>query len=127
MGNLSAQGLERVDDPLQSALDRGSDALAFTNSPLVRDFMHVKFSRSVPPWGSRSPFHHNIQKIFFEYVMKDEQDERRSERATRNSQGNHVRTSRTECMKDAKKRFNNGSNFLLRYRFALEFTDLLPW
>lgn len=31
-------------DPLSYALDRGSEALRFINSPLVLDYVHVKFS-----------------------------------------------------------------------------------
>lgn len=31
-------------DPLSYALDRGSEALKFINSPLVLDYVHVKFS-----------------------------------------------------------------------------------
>lgn len=57
----------RFDDPLQSALDRGSNALNFTNSPLVLDYMHMKFSRSIPSWRARVPFHHNIHEEYYKY------------------------------------------------------------
>lgn len=57
-------------DPLQCALDRGSAALSFINAPLVLDFMHMKFTSSLPSWTSRRPFHFNIPKEFFMYDMK---------------------------------------------------------
>lgn len=60
-------GWHAIDDPLQCALDRGSDALGFINSELVLDYMHAKFSKSVPSWNSRAPFHYNIHEEFFEY------------------------------------------------------------
>ncbi|CAM9923666.1 unnamed protein product, partial [Scytosiphon promiscuus] len=42
-------------DPLQNALDRGSEALDFVNSPLLLDYAHVKFVDTLPPWTSRNP------------------------------------------------------------------------
>lgn len=44
----------KYEDPLRYALDRGSEALKFINSPLVLDYVHVKFScryiRDLPIW-----------------------------------------------------------------------------
>lgn len=64
--------LSRFDDPLQSALDRGPKALEFINSQLVRDYMYAKFSKSVPPWGARTPFDYNIHEKFYLYDAEDE-------------------------------------------------------
>lgn len=69
---LHEEDLHRIDDPLQISLDRGSDALPFVNSSLVRDYMHLKFSKSIPSWASRSPFHHNIHEKFFKYGAERE-------------------------------------------------------
>lgn len=54
-------------DPLQSALDRGSKALDFLNSPLVLDYVHVKFTGTLPPWSSRNPFQPTVNEGFFKY------------------------------------------------------------
>eukprot|EP00903_Cladosiphon_okamuranus_P014655 g13588.t2 len=54
-------------DPLQSALDRGSEALDFINSPLVLDYVHVKFTCTLPPWSSRNPFQPTVNEGFFKY------------------------------------------------------------
>lgn len=54
-------------DPLQSALDRGSDALEFLFSPLVLDYVHVKFAGTLPPWSSRNPFQPTINEGFYMY------------------------------------------------------------
>lgn len=60
-------GLGRIDDPLQCAMDRGSKGLPFINSPLVMDYLDLKFSKSIPSWKSRNPFNHNIHGKFFAY------------------------------------------------------------
>lgn len=54
-------------DPLQSALDRGSEALNFINSPLVLDYIHVKFSCTLPGWTSGNPFNYIINEGFYLY------------------------------------------------------------
>lgn len=67
-----------MDDPLQSALDRGSKALNFTNAPLVLDYMHAKFTKFLPSsWLSSSPFHHNVHPKYFVYgeCVKEEIEE----------------------------------------------------
>lgn len=59
-------------DPLQNALDRGSTALEFLNSPLVLDCVHVKFTSTLPPWSSRNPFQPTINEGFYTYDDFDE-------------------------------------------------------
>ncbi|CAM9252147.1 unnamed protein product, partial [Ectocarpus sp. 8 AP-2014] len=54
-------------DPLQSALDRGSDALEFLFSPLVLDYVHVKFAGTLPHWSSRNPFQPTINEGLYKY------------------------------------------------------------
>eukprot|EP00752_Nemacystus_decipiens_P009021 g8052.t1 len=54
-------------DPLSYALDRGSEALKFINSPLVLDYVHVKFSCSLPHWSSANPFKLTINQGFYKY------------------------------------------------------------
>ncbi|CAM9206588.1 unnamed protein product [Ectocarpus fasciculatus] len=61
-------------DPLQSALDRGSDALEFLFSPLVLDYVHVKFAGTLPPWSSRNPFQPTINEGFYKYDNFDVYD-----------------------------------------------------
>lgn len=59
-------------DPLQRALDRGSKALDFINSPLVMDYVHVKFSCSLPNWTSGSLTPRTINPGFYKYRGFDE-------------------------------------------------------
>ena len=54
-------------DPLQHALNRGSDGLAFVNSPLVMDYLHLKFMRTIPTWWSRTVPHENVDESFRKY------------------------------------------------------------
>lgn len=61
-------------DPLQRALDRGSKALDFIDSPLVMDYVHVKFSCSLPNWTSSSPIPRTINPGFYKYRDFDEYD-----------------------------------------------------
>ncbi|CAM9260310.1 unnamed protein product, partial [Hapterophycus canaliculatus] len=58
-------------DPLHRALDRGSGALDFVNCPLLLDYMSEKFSRSVPPWTSGTPFSHNVSEHFYTHTIRD--------------------------------------------------------
>lgn len=59
-------------DPLQRALDRGSKALDFINSPLVMDYVHVKFSCTLPNWTSSNPLPRTINPGFYRYHGFDE-------------------------------------------------------
>ncbi|CAM9276411.1 unnamed protein product, partial [Scytosiphon promiscuus] len=52
-------------DPLQRALDRGSQALDFINAPLVLDYMLLKFSATTPPWTASNPFTYNMGEKFY--------------------------------------------------------------
>lgn len=54
-------------DPLQRALDRGSKALDFLNTPLVLDYVHNKFSCTLPHWASSSSFQPTINAGFHMY------------------------------------------------------------
>ncbi|CAM9784847.1 unnamed protein product, partial [Scytosiphon promiscuus] len=54
-------------DPLSYALERGSGALKFINSPLVLDYVHIKFSCSLPHWASAHPFPSKINQGFYKY------------------------------------------------------------
>lgn len=49
-------------DPLQVALDRGSQGLQFINAPLVLDYVHMKFWNTLPDWASRNPLHNTISE-----------------------------------------------------------------
>lgn len=49
-------------DPLRRALDRGSKGLDLINSPLVLDYVHVRFTGTLPPWTSRNPFQPTINE-----------------------------------------------------------------
>ena len=49
-------------DPLRRALDRGSEGLDLINSPLVLDYVHVKFTGTLPSWTSRNPFQPTINE-----------------------------------------------------------------
>lgn len=42
-------------EPLRRAIDRGSEGLELLNSPLVLDYVSVKFSCTLPSWTSRNP------------------------------------------------------------------------
>lgn len=57
----------KYEDPLKSALDRGSGALDFLSSPLVLDYVHVKFTGTLPAWTSRDPFQPNVNEGFYKY------------------------------------------------------------
>ncbi|CAM9478531.1 unnamed protein product [Ectocarpus fasciculatus] len=59
-------------DPLQRALDRGSKALDFVNSPLVLDYVHAKFSCTLPNWASSSAIPKTINAGFYKYTAFDE-------------------------------------------------------
>lgn len=59
-------------DPLQRALDRGSKALDFLNTPLVLDYVHIKFSCSLPHWASSNPFQPTINEGFYMYSGFDQ-------------------------------------------------------
>lgn len=59
-------------DPLQRALDRGSKALYFVDSPLVLDYIHVKFSCTLPNWASSSSIPKTINAGFYTYTAFDE-------------------------------------------------------
>eukprot|EP00903_Cladosiphon_okamuranus_P021649 g19903.t1 len=61
-------------DPLQRALDRGSKALDFINSPLVMDYVHVKFACTLPTWTSSSSIPRNINPGFYKYDDYEFQD-----------------------------------------------------
>lgn len=54
-------------DPIQQAVDMGSRALDFVNAPLVLDYVHLRFSCTVPGWLSSHPFRHDINAGFSEY------------------------------------------------------------
>ncbi|CAM9267068.1 unnamed protein product [Ectocarpus sp. 4 AP-2014] len=54
-------------DPLRRALDRGSEALDFLNSPLVKDYVNIKFACTLPSWTSRNPFQPTVNEGFFKY------------------------------------------------------------
>ncbi|CAM9807163.1 unnamed protein product [Ectocarpus sp. 6 AP-2014] len=54
-------------DPLRRALDRGSEALDFLNTPLVKDYVHIKFACTLPSWTSRNPFQPTVNEGFFKY------------------------------------------------------------
>lgn len=47
--------LEFEVDPLQHALDRGSEGLDFLNTPLVLDYVDIKFAGTLPKWNTREP------------------------------------------------------------------------
>lgn len=49
-------------DPLKRALDRGSAGLDLLNSPLVLDYVHVKFTGTLPSWLSRNPFQPTVNE-----------------------------------------------------------------
>eukprot|EP00903_Cladosiphon_okamuranus_P014652 g13586.t1 len=59
-------------DPLRRALDRGSKGLDLINSPLVLDYVHVKFTGTLPSWTSRNPFQPTINEGFYKYGDFDE-------------------------------------------------------
>ncbi|CAB1096081.1 unnamed protein product [Ectocarpus sp. CCAP 1310/34] len=59
-------------DPLQRALDRGSKALFFVDSPLVLDYIYVKFSCTLPNWASSSSIPKTINAGFYTYTAFDE-------------------------------------------------------
>ncbi|CAN0375918.1 unnamed protein product, partial [Ectocarpus sp. 13 AM-2016] len=59
-------------DPLQRALDRGSKALDFVNSPLVLDYVHAKFSCTLPNWALSSAIPKTINAGFYKYTGFDE-------------------------------------------------------
>ncbi|CAM9397930.1 unnamed protein product [Ectocarpus fasciculatus] len=54
-------------DPLRRALDRGSEALDLVNSSLVKDYVHIKFTGTLPSWTSRNPFQPTVNEGFFKY------------------------------------------------------------
>ncbi|CAM9206508.1 unnamed protein product [Ectocarpus fasciculatus] len=54
-------------DPLRRALDRGSKGLDMVNSPLVRDYVHVKFTGTLPHWTSRNPFQPTVNEGLYKY------------------------------------------------------------
>lgn len=54
-------------DPLRRALDRGSKSLDFIISPLVLDYIHVKFSCTLPKWASSGPLPRTINPGFYKY------------------------------------------------------------
>lgn len=49
-------------DPLRRALDRGAKGLDLLNSPLVQDYVHVKFTGTLPSWLSRNPFQPTVNE-----------------------------------------------------------------
>eukprot|EP00752_Nemacystus_decipiens_P011859 g10519.t1 len=55
------------EDPLRRALDRGSKALDFLNSTLVKNYVHVKFTGTLPLWTSRNPFQPTVNEGFYKY------------------------------------------------------------
>lgn len=70
-----------TDDPLQQAIDRGTDALYFVNSRLVMDYIRAKFWRTLPALTSRNAVHSGVSKNFYEYLRSRDgtkQDARRS-------------------------------------------------
>ncbi|CAB1107646.1 unnamed protein product [Ectocarpus sp. CCAP 1310/34] len=54
-------------DPLRRVLDRGSKGLDMVNSPLVRDYVHVKFTGTLPHWTSRNPFQPIVNEGLYKY------------------------------------------------------------
>ncbi|CAM9237184.1 unnamed protein product [Ectocarpus sp. 12 AP-2014] len=54
-------------DPLRRALDRGSEGLDLLDSPLVKDYVHIKFTCTLPSWTSRNPFQPTVNEGFFKY------------------------------------------------------------
>ena len=58
-------------DPLQRAMDRGSKGLDFVNSPLVMDYLHLKFMGTIPGWFSSSPFRDTIDLGFCSYIPSE--------------------------------------------------------
>jgi len=54
-------------DPLQRAVDRGSEALQFVNNPLVLDYLHWKFNCSLPHWASRKPNLASVNEGFYTF------------------------------------------------------------
>eukprot|EP00903_Cladosiphon_okamuranus_P014653 g13587.t1 len=71
--SLRHDGPEVV-DPLRRALDRGSQGLDFLNSPLVLDYVHVKFTGTLPKWTSRNPFQPTVNEGFYKYDDFDKYD-----------------------------------------------------
>lgn len=49
-------------DPLPQALDRGPKALDLLSSPLVLDYLRVKFTGTLPPWTSQNPFQPDVNE-----------------------------------------------------------------
>ena len=70
-------------DPLQRALDRGSKGLDFVNSPLVMDYLHLKFMGTIPGWFSSSPFRDTIDLGFYSHIPSESgADEKDSDKFT---------------------------------------------
>lgn len=57
-------------DPIQQAMERGSGALYFINSPLVLDYMSITFSRTLPHWLARDPFRYHVNTGFHRYFSE---------------------------------------------------------
>eukprot|EP00903_Cladosiphon_okamuranus_P019883 g18275.t1 len=93
-------------NPLSYALDRGSEALKFINSPLVLDYVHVKFSCSLPHWASASPFKATINQGFYRYRNFDRAKPERGD-------------SKSCCVKD-----NSWDAFLLRFLQGWDHRDM---
>lgn len=64
---------ERI-DPLQRAINRGSQALEFINAPLVLDYVQRTFLCTVPLWQSLNPFSYHINEGFYKYYSGAEQE-----------------------------------------------------
>ncbi|CAM9177459.1 unnamed protein product [Ectocarpus sp. 12 AP-2014] len=54
-------------DPLWQALDRGPKGMDFLSSPLVQDYLRVKFTGTLPPWTSRDPFQPDVNEVFYKH------------------------------------------------------------
>lgn len=52
------------------AENTGSAASAFINSPLVLDYMELKWTCTVPSWSRRNPFDYAINEGFYTYGSK---------------------------------------------------------
>lgn len=57
-------------DPIEEAMDRGSDALYFANAPLVMNYMDLTFSRTIPRVLSRHPFKYHINPGLYIYSLE---------------------------------------------------------
>lgn len=49
-------------NPLFQAVLGGGEGLDFLNSPLVLDYLRIKFSGTLPPWTTRNPFQPDVNE-----------------------------------------------------------------